>query len=70
MRADFAAFFEDVNIFGGKRGSFIRGGVFFEKIGEMQGAGQAGGACAHDQYICFELFAFDGHGPKCAALRL
>ena len=46
--ADFAAFFKNVDIFGGKGGSFVGRGVFFEKIGEMQGAGQAAGACAYD----------------------
>jgi len=28
----------------------------------MQGAGEAGRACADDQDVGFELFALDGHG--------
>jgi hypothetical protein len=28
----------------------------------MQGAREAGGACADDQDVGFELFALDGHG--------
>ena len=61
VRAEFAGFFEHVNIFGGERGSFARGGVLFDQIREMQRAGEAGGACADDQNIGFELFAFDWH---------
>ena len=34
---------------------------FLDEIGEMQGAGEAGGACADDQDVGFELFALDGH---------
>jgi len=36
--------------------------VLFDEIGEMQGAGEACGACADDQDVGFELFALDGHG--------
>src|ERR1700735_4529435 len=28
----------------------------------MQGAGEAARAGAYDQYVCFQLFTFDGHG--------
>jgi len=62
MRADFAAFFEDVDIFGGELGLGAGVVVFFDEIGEMQCAGETGGACADDQDVCFELFALDGHG--------
>ena len=61
MRADFAGLFEDVDIFGGKRGSFARGGVFLNQVGEMQRAGEAAGAGADDEDVGFELFAFDWH---------
>ena len=57
--ADFAAFFEDVDIFGGELRLGARVVVFFDEIGEMQGAGEAGGACADDQDVGFELFALD-----------
>ena len=49
--ADFASFFEDVDIFGGERGGVGSGWgfvVFFDEVGEMEGAGEAGGACADD----------------------
>ena len=36
--------------------------MLFDEVGEMQGAGKAGGACADDQDVGFELFALDGHG--------
>ena len=36
--------------------------MLLDEIGEMQGAGEAGGACADDQDVGFELFALDGHG--------
>ena len=59
VRADFAAFFEDVDIFGGERGLGAGVVVLLDEIGEMQGAGEAGGACADDQDVGFELFALD-----------
>ncbi len=62
MRADFAAFFEDVNIFGGERRLGAGVVVLLDQIGEMQGARETGRACADDQDIGFELFALDGHG--------
>ena len=62
MSADFAAFFEDVDIFGGERRLGTGVVVLFDEIGEMEGAGETGGACADDQDIGFELFAFDSHG--------
>jgi hypothetical protein len=33
--------------------------VFFDEVGEMQGAREASGACADDQDVGFELFALD-----------
>jgi len=60
--ADFAAFFEDVDIFGGELGFGAGVVVFLDEIGEMQGAGEASGACADNQDIGFELFALDCHG--------
>ena len=62
MRADFARFFEDVDIFRGKRGGFFRFRVLFDQIGEMQRAGKAAGAGADDEDIGFEGFALDGIG--------
>ena len=62
MRADFAGLFEDVDIFGGERGSLCsRCVVLLNQVGEMQRAGEARGACADDQDVGFELFAFDWH---------
>ena len=60
--ADFAAFFEDVDILGGEWGLGAGLVVFFDEIGEMQGAGKAGGPCPDDEDVGFELFALDGHG--------
>ena len=40
MRADFAAFFEDVDIFGGEFGLGAGFVVFVDEVGEMQGAGR------------------------------
>jgi hypothetical protein len=59
--ADFAAFFEDVDIFGGELRLGAGVVVLLDEIGEMQGTGEAGGACADDQDVGFELFALDGH---------
>ncbi len=62
MGADFAAFFEDVDIFGGERGLGAGVVVLLDEIGEMQGAREPGRACADDKDVGFELFALDGHG--------
>ena len=66
VRADFAAFFQDVDIFGGERGRFFRFVVLFDQIREVQGAGEAAGTGADDEDIGIELFALDaggvGHG--------
>jgi hypothetical protein len=61
MRSDFAALFENVDIFGGELGLGAGVVVFLNEIGEMQGAGEAGGACADDQDVGFELFALGSH---------
>ncbi len=57
VRADFAAFFEDVDIFSGEFGLGAAGVVGFDEIGEMQRAGKAGGAGSDDEDVGFELFA-------------
>ena len=62
MCADFATFFEDVDIFGGEFGLGAGVVVFLDEIGEMQSAGEAGRSCADDQDVGFELFALYGHG--------
>ena len=59
--ADFAAFFEDVDIFRGKFGLAAGFVVFLDEVGEVEGAGEAGRSCADDQDVGFELFALDGH---------
>ncbi len=41
MRADFARLFEHIDIFGRKRGRFVRRGVLLDQIRKMQGAGKA-----------------------------
>ena len=61
MRADFAAFFEDVDVFRGKFGLRASGVVLLDEIREMQRAGETGGASTDDQHIPLELFALDGH---------
>ena len=61
VRAEFASFLEHVDIFGGERGSLARGGVLLNQVGEVQRAGEASGACADDEDVGFELFAFDWH---------
>ena len=67
MSADFAAFFEDVDIFGGERWLGAGVVVFLDEIGEMQGARETGGSCADNQDVGFELFALDGQ-RACAIL--
>ena len=62
MRANFAGLFQHVNIFGGERGGFVGLGVLLNQIREVQRASEACRACANDQNVRFELFAFDGHG--------
>ena len=64
MGADFAAFFEDVDIFGGEfrlGAGFV---VFLDEISEMERAGQPCGAGADDEHVGFELFALNGHGVR------
>ena len=61
VRADFAAFFEHINIFSRERGLGAAGIVLLDEIGEMQRAAQSGRPCANDQYIRFELFSLDAH---------
>jgi hypothetical protein len=41
--------------------SLARGGVLLNQVGEVQSARQASGACADDEDVGFELFAFDWH---------
>ena len=64
MGADFAAFFEDVDIFGGELRVGAGFVVLFDEVGEMQRAGQACGSGADDQNVGFELFALNGHGVR------
>ena len=59
MRADFTAFFQDVDIFCGERWRFFRFRVLFDQIGQVQGASQAAGTSADDQDIGLELFALN-----------
>ena len=56
MGADLAAFFEDVDIFGREFGLGAGIVVFLYEVREMEGAGEAGGPCADDQDVGFELF--------------
>ncbi len=64
MRADFAAFFEDVNVFGGELGLGAGGVVLLDEIRQMQCAREACGPRADDKDIGFELFALIGHIDK------
>ena len=61
MGADFAAFFEDVDVFGGEFGLGTGFVMFFDEVGKVQSAREAGGPCADDEDIGFELFALYGH---------
>ena len=62
MRPNFAAFFQHVNIFGGKLGLRARFVVFLDEIGQMQRASQPRRPRANNQYIRFQLFSLYGHG--------
>jgi hypothetical protein len=61
VRADFAALFEDVNIFGGEFRLGATGVVSFDEISEIKSAGKTGRAGSDDKDIGFKLFALDGH---------
>ena len=61
VRADFAAFFQDVDILGGKLGLCAGFVVLLNEIREVQRAGKPGGSGADDQDIGFELFALRDH---------
>ena len=61
VRADFAAFFQHVDIFRGEFRLRAAGIVLLDEIRQVQGAGEAGRPCAHDEYIGFQLFALNGH---------
>ena len=62
MRANFAAFFEDVNALGGKLGLCAGSVVLLDELGEVQRARKAGRPRANDEDIPFELFPLDAHG--------
>ena len=57
VRAELAAFFEDVDIFGGEFGFAAGFVVRANQTREMERAGEAGRASAYDQDIGVELFA-------------
>ncbi len=60
MRPDLAAFFEDIDIFRGKRRATGNASgiiVLLDKVGEMQCARQTGWSGADDQDIGLKLFA-------------
>jgi len=61
MRPDFARFLEDVNIFGGKFGVRARRIVLGNQLREMQRAGKARGARAHNQNIRVQPLTLDRH---------
>ena len=61
VRAELAGFLEHVDIFGGERGSFARGGVLLNQVGEVQRAREASWASADDEDVGFELLSFDWH---------
>ena len=62
--ADLPAFFEDVDIFGGKRGHTEGAGgfvVLLDEFGEMERRPSRGGARADDEDVGLKLFALCGH---------
>ena len=61
MRADLPRFFEDIDIFGGKRGGFFLRGVALDQVRKMERAGKPGGPGADDQNVRFKLFALNSH---------
>src|SRR2546422_35155 len=61
MRADFAAFFEDVDIFSGKRRFSAGCIVLLEEVGQVKRAGKTGRPGPDDQHVGFELFALYAH---------
>src|SRR5229473_7317126 len=61
MRANFAAFFEDVDIFSGKRRLSAGCIVLLEEVAQMERAGKTGRPGSNDQHVGFELFALDSH---------
>jgi len=61
VRADLAALFEDINIFGGKFGFGATGVVLLDEVCEMQSAGEPCGSRTDDQYVRFQLFPLNGH---------
>ena len=64
VRSDLAPLLEDVDIFRGKCGAAGGSGgfvVLLDKVGEMEGAGQAGGTGANDQDVCLKSLALFGH---------
>ena len=64
VRANFATFFENVNIFGGKLGLCPASVVLLDEIREIKCAAQPGRTGADDEDVRFELFALDGHGDS------
>ena len=61
MRADFAGFFENIDILRRKRRRFVRLRVPFDQIREMQRARKARGSGTDDQHIRFQALALDWH---------
>src|SRR6266568_546298 len=61
MRADFAPFFEDVDIFSGKRRFSAGFVVFLDEVGQVQRAGKARRPRPDDENIGFELLALYAH---------
>src|SRR5271170_4077233 len=70
MGAEFARLFEDVDIFGRKRGRFFCFAVFFDEIGEMKSAGKTGGSRANDQNIRVQPFTLDCHARILAERKI
>ncbi len=61
MRADFAALFEHVDVFGQNRRGAAGLLIGFSELREAQRAGKTGWAGAGDENIRVESFAFDRH---------
>ena len=61
MCADFAPFFQNVNIFGGEFRFCAARVVRFDEIRQVQCTGKSGRTGANDEDVGFELFALNGH---------
>ena len=61
MRAYLPRLFEDIDIFGRKRGRFFLRSMLVNQVREMERAGKPRRPGAHDQDVRLKFFALRGH---------